>query len=99
GGPVGVTADGREALVCLQIEVDPRVDATLAEVAIEGPIVAVFLEQLAEVAEIITELERVDRRVFPALPCVLVAGDPGRGAEARLADLPQVLFLGLVVEE
>ncbi len=39
-----------DALGRLQVEVDPGVDATLAEVAVERAVVAVLFEQLAEVA-------------------------------------------------
>ena len=88
-----------DALVGLQIEVDPGVDAALAEVAVERAVVAEFLEQLAEVAEVGADAIGRDGRVLPALPGVLLAGDAGGRPEARLADLPQVLFLGLVVEE
>ena len=45
-------AEVLDALVGLQLEVDPGVDAALAEVAVERAVVAELLEQLAEVAEV-----------------------------------------------
>ena len=88
-----------DALVGLQLEVDPGVDAALAEVAVKRAVVAELLEQLAEVAEVGADAVGGDGGVLPALPGVLLARDAGGGPQARLADLPQVLLLGLVVEE
>ena len=42
---------------------------------------------------------RIDRRVFPSLPGARLAGNEGGGAEAGLADLPDHLFLPLVLVE
>ncbi len=99
GRLIQVRAEMPDALDRLQIEVDPRVDTPLAEVSIQGAVVAVLLEELAEVDEVILELVGMDGRVLPPLPGVLVAGDPRGCAEARLPHFPQVLLLGLVVEE
>ena len=52
----------------LEVEVDPGVDAPLAEVPVEGAVVAVLLEELAEVAEVIAELDRDGRPSPPSLP-------------------------------
>ncbi len=92
-------AEVLHALVGLQLEVDPGVDAALAEVAVERAVVAVLLEQLAEVAEVRADAVGRHGGIFPPLPGVLLAGNAGGRPQARLADLPQVLFLRLVVEQ
>ena len=87
------------SLISLQLKVNPGVDAALAEVAVERAIVAELLEQLAKVAEVGADAVGRHGRILPPLPGVLLAGDAGGRAQARLADFPQVFFLGLVVEE
>ena len=61
-------AEVLDALDGLQVEVDPGVDAALAEVAVERAVVAVLLEQLAEVAEVGADADRGGRRNPPSPP-------------------------------
>jgi hypothetical protein len=68
-----------------QVEADARVDAALPEVAVGRALVAVLVEQLAEVAEIGAGLVGRDRRVLPPRPVVLPVRWEGRRAEAALA--------------
>ena len=83
----------------LQIEVDPGVDATLAEVAVKRAAVVVLREQLAQVAQVVPHPIGWDGRIFPALPRIFFAGNARRGTQAGFADFPEVFFLGLVVEQ
>ena len=84
----------------LEVEVVARVDAALAEVAVEIADVVVLVEQLAEVAQVAAELLRRDGGVLPPFPRVAACrGRERRGAEARLADAPDQLLLLRVVEQ
>jgi hypothetical protein len=82
-----------------EVEVDPGVDAALAEMAVEGALVAILVEQLAQGAQVIPDPLRRDRGVLPARPGVRLAGHPGGGAQAGLADGPDRLLLLGVVED
>jgi hypothetical protein len=92
-------AEVLHALVGLQLEVDPGVDAALAEVAVERAAVAELLKQFSEVAEIGADAVGRDGGVFPTLPRVVRTRDAGGRPQARLADLPEVLLLRLVIEQ
>src|SRR5581483_1793748 len=82
-----------------QLEVDPGVDAPLPEVAVQRAPVVIAVEELPEVAEIRAELVDGDRRVLPAFPRVVRAGDARGRAEPGLADAPDDLLLTLLVEQ
>ena len=81
----------------LEIEVGPRVDACLAEVAVEMSAVAVPRQERPEVAQVPAELFRRDRGVLPALPRQRLPGSVRRRAEGGLADAPHppLLLRGL----
>ena len=80
--------DAGGAFLRLQVEVDPRVEAALPEVAVEVAFVAVLLVEPAQVAQVRAELLRRHRRVLPALPGQRPAGRVRRRAQRRLADPP-----------
>src|SRR5206468_9686851 len=82
-----------------QVEVPAGVDAALAVVAVERALVAVLVRELGETPQVFAEALGRDGRVLPALVRVLLARDEGRGAEPRLAHLPDVLLAGRVVVE
>ena len=82
-----------DALGGVQVEADAAVDAALAEVAVERRVVAVLVEQLAQVAQVVADLVRRHGRVLPARPGVGLAGHPGGRAQAALAHLPDHLLL------
>ena len=56
----------REALGRAQLEIDARVDAAVAEMAVERGAVAVAVHQRLEFAQVVAQAQRVDRRVLPA---------------------------------
>ena len=82
-----------------EIEGDAAVDAALAEMAVEGSDQAELVEQLAELPEIVADLVGPDRRVLPSGPGQGKAGNIRGCAQARLAHLPDLLFLGVVIVE
>ena len=82
-----------------QVEVDPAVDAAVAEVPVERRPVAVLVEQRAEAAQVVAEPLRRHRGVLPAGPVVALARHVGGRAQAGLADLPEALLFGDVVEQ
>ena len=83
----------------LEIEIVARVDAGLAEVAVEIAAVAVLVEQRAQLAKVLAEVLRIDGGILPTFPRVALAGNERGRAEARLADGPDHLFFFLVVVE
>src|SRR5690242_16261275 len=83
----------------LDIEIDPGVDAALAEVAVERADIAKFEIKLFQIAKIAAELGRRDRRVFPAFPILLLTRNVRGGAEAGLPNCPDLFFFIRIVEE
>src|SRR5690348_18381809 len=83
----------RRPSAVLQVEADPRMDAALAEVAVQRRAVVVALIQLAQVADVVGDPLGRDRGVLPSRPVILAVGRERGGAEAALADLPQLLAL------
>ena len=73
--------------------------AALAEVAVERAVVAVPVEQLPQLAQVVAEALGRNGGVLPSFPRVRLVGEPGRRSQARLADLPHPLLLREVVEE
>ena len=71
-----------------EVEVDPAVDAAVAEVPVHRGPVVVAAEQLAEAAQVGAEAVGRYRRVLPSLPVVILARDERGGAEPGLADVP-----------
>src|ERR1700722_18868978 len=82
-----------DALFRLEIKIQARVDAGVAEVAVERAFVAEVIHQLAQVAKIGAEFFRSDGGVFPSLPVQRLAGDVRGDTEARLANFPDSLGL------
>ena len=74
-------------------------DATLAEVAIQRALVTVIVEELAKLAQIFAQLARRHRRVLPAFPGFGAVREARRGAQTRLANLPELFLLLVVVEQ
>ena len=82
----------------LEVEAHLHVNAAVAEVSVERRLIVVFVEQLAQVAQIRPQLLGRDRRIVPAFPPWERSGNGRRGARTRLADLPDGLGLGRVVD-
>src|SRR5690606_11247013 len=55
-----------QACARVQIEGDAAMDAAIAEVAVERRAVAVPVEQRAELAQVIANAGRIDRRILPS---------------------------------
>ena len=66
GGLAQKTAPFRDACMGLEVERDARVDAAVAEMAVERGLIIEAVDQLLELAQIIAEPQRIDRGVFPA---------------------------------
>src|SRR5574337_1484743 len=82
-----------------QVEVDAGVDAALAEVAVEGGEIAVFIEQLVEVAQVAAELFWGHAGILPALPGVWLAGDEDGGTQCGFADGPELARFPWIIAE
>src|SRR5205085_10524467 len=82
GGLVDKLAVGLDPLFRLQVEVPARVDASLAEVAVERALVAVLVRERADRPQVLAEPLRRDGRVLPALIGIRLARDERRRAEA-----------------
>ena len=97
GGAVDELAEGEDAGLGLEVEVEAHVDAALAEVAVHGAAVVELAHEGVDGAEIGALLRGIDGGVFPALPAHGLAGDEGGGSEAGLADVPDAVgFVGVV---
>src|SRR5258705_13726235 len=92
-GPVA-----RDAILRLEVEIDARMHAAVAEMAVERTVVAGPIEQPAEVAKIIPDELRRHSRILPTRPSVVPAGYPGRRAEGGLADSPDQFLLSGIFE-
>ena len=88
GGAFDEEAKFADARFGFEVEVDARVDAALAEVAVERAAVAKLLHESGELAEVGTELRGRNGGVLPTFPSVGLAGDEDHGAECRFADEP-----------
>src|SRR5882762_11740199 len=65
-------------------------DAAVSEMAIKCGVVVVFVEQLADVAEVSAQFFRRDGGVVPSFPFGRRARGSGSGARTRLAQFPHV---------
>ena len=74
-----------------EIEVDARVHAALAEVAVHRAAIAVSLHQRPQLAEIGAEQFGANGGVLPAFPSVRLAGNEDASPERGLANLPDAL--------
>ena len=77
-----------DAIFRLQVEVEARVHAAVAEVAVEGTLVTEVTHYLSQVAEIAAQFVGRDRSVFPSFPVKRFAGYMRSGAEAGFANVP-----------
>ena len=91
GGLLDELAELGDAFFRLQVEVEARVHAAIAEVAVERAFVAELGHHLAQVAEIAAEFFGRDRGVFPSFPVQRLAGHVRSGAEAGFANVPDAL--------
>src|SRR5438477_8566689 len=82
-----------------EIEVDARMDATLSEVSVEAAEVAVFVEELLQIAQVTAKPMRRHGGIFPAFPVFFEARNMGRCAEARFAHMPNAFFLRGIIEK
>jgi hypothetical protein len=87
-GPGDEAPVGRQPVLRVEVEVVARVDAALAEVAVQGARVAELRPQRRERAQVGAELLRRDRGVLPALEVARPVGGDRCRAETRLADEP-----------
>src|SRR5204862_5637731 len=88
-----------DALARLEVEVDPRVHAPVAEVAVEDAVVAEPVVERAEITEVAAEPLRGHRRVLPALPRVLLPRDERARPETRLPHPPDARLQALLLDE
>ncbi len=80
-----------------EIEVDARVHAALAEMAVQVAGIAVLVEQLAQLAQIAAQVFWRHRRIFPAFPSDRLVRHVRGCAQPSLAHLPDLLFHRRVV--
>src|SRR5690348_16165816 len=76
------SAIGRNALRGEQVEGNAAVNAAHSEVAIQGGHIVVFVEKLAEVAQVVPNFVGRDGRVLPSWPRRRQAGYERGGAQA-----------------
>src|SRR5207302_5018464 len=81
----------------LQIETDPHVDAAMAEVSVESGMIVVFVEKLADIAEIAAHFFRSHRGIVPTFPFRRCPGRRRRCARAGFANLPNPLGLAIAI--
>ena len=65
-----------------QIEVHTIVYAAIAEVTVKSATIVEAVHQLAQFAQILAQLFRRHRRVFPAFPGEVLAGNVGNYTQA-----------------
>src|SRR5688572_5738439 len=87
-----------DAVRRFEIEVRPRVDTSLTEVAVDRSVVPVPIEQPPKVAQILAEPFGRHCRVLPALPRRRLSRCEGRCPEARLSDGPHHAHVGGIGE-
>src|SRR5579875_3422834 len=86
------------ALRCLWIKRDPRMDATVAEVPDKRTRVVMLIEQLIEITQVLADILRRNRRIFPTGPRVFDTRNAAR-ADTRLSNLPNLLLIGSIFEQ
>ena len=91
-------AEFGDSVFRLQIEVESRVHAAVAEVAVERAFVGERGHHLAQIAEIAAEFVGSDGGVFPSFPVQRFAGHVRGRAETGLANIPNALGLRARVE-
>ena len=83
----------------LQPEIDARMDEALTEMAIERAEIIIFIQQGAEIAQIPADVIRRNSGIFPAFPRVRLIRHTRAGAEPRITNFPDDLFMFWVVNE
>lgn len=74
-------------------------NTALSEVSIQRNVIAVRLQQLRELSQVLAYPLGGDRSILPSWPSVWPSWDVCRSAEARLSDFPKMLlFFGFVVD-
>ena len=86
------------SVFALQIETHAHVDAAVSEMSVERSVVVVFVEQLADIAEVAAQFFRRDGRVVPSLPFGRGARGGGSRTRPGLAQLPNVAGFALRVQ-
>src|SRR4029077_10223048 len=97
-GLVHELAEVRDAFFALVVEVETSVHTRVAKVAVKRSVISEVTHQPLEVAEILPQLLRCDGGVFPAFPTQRFARNVRDHPEARFADSPNMLGLGLVAQ-
>src|SRR5258708_16196043 len=87
-GSLDKFAVSANATFALQIEADAHVNATMSEVSVERPTVAVFIHQLSNVAQIRSKFLGADGRIVPPFPSARTAHTKSTGACPYFAHLP-----------
>src|SRR6185312_12998553 len=90
---------GPQALFRGQIEIDPAVDETVAEMSIYRGLVAIFVHELLEVAQVAAEVLPAHGGVLPALVGLASPVQVGGGREAGLAQADDAVLLGPVADD
>ncbi len=93
GGFFDELAELGDAFFGSQIEVEARVHAGVAEVAVERAFVVEGVHHFAKIAKVGAEFFGRDGGVFPAFPVQRLAGDVGSDAETGLANFPDAFGL------
>ena len=88
GGAIDELAESCDSFWSREVEVDTRVHAALAVMAVERAAKSVLGHEFRDGAQIVAELRRWNRGIFPALEAIGLAGHKNHGAERGLAHLP-----------
>src|SRR6185437_14004509 len=73
------------AFHCAEIEIDAGMDAALPKVSIERAVIAMLLEKLAQISQIISDFVRRTAGASPPSPCTRSSWTEGRSAGAGFA--------------
>ena len=82
-----------------QVKTNAAVDASLAKVPIESALILVGFEQPAQISQVVAQMLRRNRRIFPSWPGIRLSGHRGAGGQPRFAHLPDLALLHRVAEE
>ena len=88
-----------DAVDTLEVEVDPEMHASLAEMAIERRPIVELAEQLAEFAQVHAESFGGDGGIFPPFVSLTAPRWMRGNAQCRFANFPELVRLNVVVEE
>src|SRR5579864_4897276 len=82
-----------------QVKAYAAMDATLPKMSVERGVVLIFVVKGAQVAKIAAQLFRRDGGVFPAFPCIRLAGNKRGCPQASFAHLPDMFRIGGIGEQ